>query len=118
MQEGAANGRIFIIDYIFESGIFKKSRAYQLGPETFILALYEEIIVIRRKFSKFMVWDNVSVVSSKGTEKKGQLVLAEKRIMIYREIADVHSHELIFDFAKAKFETPKIDSFRSNDSEE
>ena len=50
-----------------------------------------------------MVWDNVSVVSSKGSEKKGQLVLAEKRIMIYREIADVHSHELFFDFSKAKF---------------
>lgn len=118
LGQSKVEGQIFIIDYIFESGLFKKSRVYQLGAETFIVSLHEEIIVIKRNFSKFMVWDNISVVSSQGTEKKGQLVLADKKIMMYRELGEIHAYELMFDFGKAKFEIPKIDSFRGNDSEE
>lgn len=39
-----------------------------------------------------MVWDNVSIVSSKSNEKKGQLVLADKRIMVYTESGEIAAH--------------------------
>lgn len=29
------------------------------------MSLYEEIVVIRKNFGKFVVWDNVSIASSK-----------------------------------------------------
>jgi hypothetical protein len=58
---------------------------YQIGKEAFIMSLYEEIVVIRKNFGKFVVWDNVSIASSKSNEKKGQLALADKRIMVYTE---------------------------------
>lgn len=65
-----------------------------------------------------MVWDNVSIVSSKSNEKKGQLILADKRIMVYTESGEISAYELFFNFEKAKLETPKIDSFKGNGNEE
>jgi hypothetical protein len=49
-NEAEAEAQLFIIDYIFETGIFKKSKVFQVGNETFVLSLDEEIIVIRRNF--------------------------------------------------------------------
>lgn len=50
------------------------------------MELYEEVILIKKHFEKYIVWDNISILSSKSSEKKGQLVLADKRIMVYSEI--------------------------------
>jgi hypothetical protein len=74
---------IYQIDHVFEVGIFDKSKLYELDENIFLMSLYEEIILIKKHFNKYIVWDNVSIVSSKSQEKKGQLVLADKRILVY-----------------------------------
>ena len=68
---------------MFEVGIFDKSKIYELDENIFLMSLHEEIILIKKHFKKFIVWDNVSIVSSKSQEKKGQLILADKRILVY-----------------------------------
>lgn len=49
------------------------------------MSLHEEIILIKANFRRFIVWDNVSVVSSKSQTKKGQLILADQKILVYSE---------------------------------
>lgn len=39
--------------------------------------MHEEVILIKKHFDRYMVWDNVSVVTSKSQSKKGQLILAD-----------------------------------------
>ena len=53
--------------------------------------------MIKKNFDGYIVWDNVSVMSSKSQSKKGQLVLAEKTILVYSENADIYAHEIFFD---------------------
>jgi hypothetical protein len=65
-----------------------------------------------------MVWDNVTISASKNNEKKGELILADQRIMVYTENGEIYAYELYFNFDKAKFETPKIDNFEGNKNEE
>ena len=69
-------GRCFPIDYIFELGIFTRTKIYEIEHETFLLSLHEEVIMIKKNFDGYVVWDNVSVMSSKSQSKKGQLILA------------------------------------------
>lgn len=56
---------IFPIDHVFEVGIFDKSKIYKLDEDIFLMSLHEEIILIKKHFKRYIVWDNVSIVSSK-----------------------------------------------------
>lgn len=56
---------VFQIDHVFEVGIFDKSKLYELDENIFLMSLHEEIILIKKHFNKYIVWDNVSIVSSK-----------------------------------------------------
>ena len=39
-----------IINKVFESGIFGKSKIFSLGPSVFLISLFEEIIVVKYHF--------------------------------------------------------------------
>lgn len=39
-----------MIDHVFETGIFSKSKIYQSGEDIFLISLFEEIIVVRYHF--------------------------------------------------------------------
>jgi hypothetical protein len=89
-------GKVYPIDHIFELGIFTRSKIYEIEKETFLLSLHEEVILIKENFEKYIVWDNVSVVSSKSQSKKGQLILADKNILVYSENVEIFAHEIFF----------------------
>jgi hypothetical protein len=83
-----------------------------------LFSLHEEIILIKKNFHKYIVWDNVSVVSSKSESKKGQLSLAAQTIMVYSEKAEIYAHEIFFNDDDSKLQMPTIDNFRGNDNDE
>ena len=58
--------------------------------------MHEEIIVIKRHFSKYVVWDNISVAASKSAERKGQLVLADKIVFVYSEANEITANNIFF----------------------
>jgi hypothetical protein len=60
------HAHLSMIDYAFEVGMFSKSKIFQEGPAVFLISLYEEIIVVKYHFEKYVVWDNISLTSSKG----------------------------------------------------
>lgn len=74
--------------------------------------------MIKKNFNKYIVWDNVSVVSSKGESKKGQLALAAQTIMVYSEKAEIFANEIFFSTEDTKLHMPTIDNFRGNDNDE
>jgi hypothetical protein len=39
-----------------------------------------------------MVWDNVTVSTSENNLKKGELILADQRIMVYSQNAEIYAH--------------------------
>lgn len=47
-------------------------------------------------FEKYVVWDNISLAPSKSSEKKGQLVLADKIVMVYTEAGEIYAHNIYF----------------------
>ena len=59
------------------------------------MSLYEEIVVIKRHFKKFIMWDNISIAASKNS-KKGQLVLADKIVWVYTEAGEISAHNIVF----------------------
>ncbi len=73
--------------------------------------------MIKKNFNKYIVWDNVSVVSSKGESKKGQLALAAQTIMVYSEKAEIFANEIFFSTEDTKLHMPTIDNFRGNDND-
>lgn len=85
-----------MIDKVFELGIFGRSKIFHIGPSAFLMSLYEEIIVVRYHFESYVVWDNVSLAPSKSNEKKGQLVLADKIVMVYTENGEIFAHNIYF----------------------
>ena len=74
------------IDHVFQKGLFHRSKIFHLENSVFLMSLYEEIIVIKRHFNKFVIWDNVSITASKSAERRGQLVLADKIVWVYTEL--------------------------------
>ncbi len=99
-------------------GIFTRSKIYEIEKETFLLSLHEEVILIKENFERYIVWDNVSVVSSKSQSKKGQLILADKNILVYSENAEIFAHEIFFNEKESKLNMPPIDNFKGNDNDE
>ena len=87
---------MFPIDHIFELGIFTRTKIYEIQKETFLVSLHEEVILIKKNFDRYIVWDNVSVVSSKSQSKKGQLILADKKILVFSENIEIFAHEIYF----------------------
>lgn len=65
--------------------MFNRTKIYEIEQDTFLFSLHEEIILIKKHFNKYIVWDNVSVVSSKSQSKKGQLILLAQTILAYSE---------------------------------
>ena len=107
-----------MIDHVFEIGIFGKSKIYQEGPSVFLISLFEEIIVVKYHFEKYVVWDNISLAASKSNEKKGQLILADEIVMVYTENSDIFAHNIFFSFKDSKLKYPRIDNFKGNDNDE
>ncbi len=85
-----------MIDHVFETGIFSKSKVFQAGASVFLISLFQEIIVVKYHFEKYVVWDNISLAPSKSSEKKGQLVLADKIVMVYTEAGEIYAHNIYF----------------------
>jgi hypothetical protein len=81
----SAKGILFPIDHIFELNLFSRTKIYEIDREAFLVSLHEEIILIKKHFNKFIVWDNVSVVSSRNESLKGQLSLTSQKIMVFSE---------------------------------
>jgi len=81
----SVSAKMFPIDHIFELGIFTRSKIFEIERETFLVSLHEEIILVKKNYDCFIVWDNVSVVASKSQSKKGQLILADQSILVYSE---------------------------------
>ena len=57
-------------------------------------------------------------MSSKSQEKKGQLILADKRILVYSENGEIFAHDIFFNEEQSRINLPPIDSFRGNDNDE
>lgn len=64
----------------------------------FLMGLYEEVILIKKHFDKYIVWDNVSIISSKGQTRKGQLVLSDRRFLVYSENDQIYAFDIYFNF--------------------
>ena len=79
----SVSATLFPIDHIFELNLFTRTKIYEIEKETFLVSLHEEIILIKKHFGKFIVWDNVSVVSSRNETMKGQLSLTSQTIMVF-----------------------------------
>jgi len=107
-----------MIDHVFETGIFSKSKIFQSGPSVFLISLFEEIIVVKYHFEKYVVWDNISLASSKSNEKKGQLVLADKIVMVYIEGGEIYAHNIFFSSRESKLKYPRIDNFKAGVNED
>jgi hypothetical protein len=58
------------------------------------------------------------VVSSKSQSKKGQLVLVDKKIMVFSENKEIYAHEIFYDDHYSKLSMPPIDSFKSNEEDD
>lgn len=60
--------------------MFELSKAYYLEQESFLLSLFEEIIVVRKQFSRYIVVDNTAIESMNFSDdsKTGQLLLVDK----------------------------------------
>lgn len=39
-----------MIDHVFDTGIFSKSKVFQVGHSVFLISLFEEIIVVKYHF--------------------------------------------------------------------
>lgn len=66
------------------------------------------------------MWDNIALAPSKSSGNKGQLVLANKIVMVYTELGEIFAQNIVFyneDFY-SKLKTPKIDNFKGNDNDE
>lgn len=109
--------QVFPIDHIFELGMFARSKIYEIEKETFLVSLHEEVVMIKKNWGRYIVWDNVSVVSSKSQSKKGQLILADKTILVYSELTEIYAHEIYFSDADSKLKMPAIDNFKGNDED-
>ena len=86
-----------MIQFIFELGIFKKSKVYFIEEDTFLLSLYEEVIVVKKKFKKYLVWDNIEMLASKSSsDKKGELLLADEEIFLFEDKGQIHAFAVTF----------------------
>lgn len=83
---------LYPINKIFELGLFTRTKIYEIEKESFLISLHEEIILIKKHFTKFIVWDNVSVVSSRNESMKGQLSLTSQTIMVFSENGEISAH--------------------------
>ena len=81
---------------MFDFGIFTRSKIFFLSIELFMISLYEEIIVVKHHFGKYVVWDNVSLAHSKARVKRGQLVLADQIVLVYTENNQISAHNIYF----------------------
>ena len=112
-NENTVETKVFMIQFIFELGIFQKSRVYFVEADTFLLSLYEEIIVVKKKFFKYLVWDNVEMLPSKNSsDKKGELILADEEIFLFEDKGKIHAYAITFENLNIK--PILIDVFRGN----
>lgn len=78
--------------------MFDLSKIFYLGNKTFLLSLHEEIVVLRKQYSRYIIVDNICVTSNRLTEesKTGQLVLIDKSNIIYNENERIYVYSLIY----------------------
>ena len=98
--------------------MFNRTKIFEIEKDTFLFSLHEEIVLVKKNFNRYIVWDNVSVVSSKSQSKKGQLILIAQTILVYSEPAEIFAHEIFFEDIEKKLKMPTIDNFKGNDTEE
>ena len=77
--------------------MFNRTKIFEIEKDTFLFSLHEEIVLVKKNFNRYIVWDNVSVVSSKSQSKKGQLILIAQTILVYSEPAEIFAHEIFFE---------------------
>lgn len=90
-----------------EEGMFDLSKVFYLGNYTFLVSLHEEIVVIRKQYSRYIIVDNICITSSRLTEesKTGQLVLINMEKIIYNEMEKIYVYNFVYDRDSDKLKT-------------
>lgn len=115
--ESSEEDGVYEISNIPESGIFELSKAFYLGQESILLSLFEEIIVVRKQFQKYIVVDNTAIASMSVTDdsKTGQLVLVDKQKVVYNDHEGINVYNLLYVPREDKIQMQSVDNFAAID---
>lgn len=97
--------------------MFELSKAFYLGNETFLMSLFEEIIVVRKQFRKYIVVDNTAIATMNAADdtKTGQLVLVDKQKVVYNDQEGINVYNLLFVPRGDKIKMESVDNFAAID---
>ena len=115
--QGALDDNVYEVSNIPEENMFELSKAFYLGKESFMLSLFEEIIVVRKQFQKYIVVDNAAIASMNVTEdsKAGQLVLVDRQKVVYNDHEGINVYNLLYIPREDKIKMESVDNFAAID---
>ncbi len=113
-----APGEVFDVETVVGRFMFEQSKVFFLKPDLIILSLYEEVVLLKKIFSKYHAVDNIRIKDFHVAEEGGQMAMIDSKTIIYSEASMifVYFYEIIETTQKTYLVLSLIDNFKGNDS--